>query len=234
MDKNNSGAYRLIGMGLVALAIFFLGLFIKSGIDNVAYRDRTVTVRGLSERSVAADYVTWPMTYNVAGDDLLSLYDQITGYNNTIVRFLTSNGISKDEISVNPPDTYNATANQYSSGTFHYKYSLSCTVTVSTSKVSKVRELLARQTDLLKEGVPYSNGYIDYEFRALNAIKPEMIADATKNVREAAVKFATDSDSKVGKIKTASQGQFSIEDSSSSTPFTKNVRVVSTITYYLD
>ena len=55
-----------------------------------------------------------------------------------------------------------------------------------------------------------------------------------QNAREAAQQFAKDSDSKVGKMKTASQGQFSIDDTSSSTPFTKNVRVVSTIVFYLE
>lgn len=233
MEKNR-GILRLAGMALVAVSIFCLGLFIKGGIDNFAYRDRNVTVRGLAERQVQADYVTWPITYNVAGDDLMALYDQVTTYNDVIVKFLTSNGIDKSEISVNPPDTYNATANQYGSSNFRYKYSLSCNITVSTTKVDKVRELLDRQTELLKQGVPYSNSYINYEFRALNSIKPAMIAEATKNAREAAQQFAKDSDSKVGKMKTASQGQFSIDDTSSSTPFMKNVRVVSTIVFYLE
>lgn len=229
-----SGWMRLAGMGLVAIGIFFVGLFIKAGIDNMAFRDRTVTVRGLAERQVQADYVTWPMSYNVAGDDLASLYTQISGYNDIIVKFLTSNGIARDEVSVNPPDTYNAQANLYGNPNLRYKYSLTCNITVATTKVEKVRQLLDKQMDLLRQGVPVSNGYINYEFRGLNNIKPAMIAEATKNAREAAQQFAKDSDSKVGKMKTASQGQFSIDDTSSSTPFTKNVRVVSTIVFYLE
>lgn len=231
---NDNTKMRVISAALIAAAIFSLGLFLKTGIDNIAYRDRNVTVRGLAERQVEADFVTWPITYNVAGDNLIALYDQITQYNNTIVEFLTSNGIDKSEISINPPDTYNATANQYDSRSFKYKYSLSCDITVATTKVDKVRELLTRQTELLKEGVPYSNSYINYEFRALNNIKPDMIAEATRNAREAAQQFAKDSDSKVGKMKTATQGQFSIQDTSASTPFLKNVRVVSTIVFYLE
>ncbi len=231
---NDNTKMRVISAALIAAAIFSLGLFLKTGIDNIAYRDRNVTVRGLAERQVEADFVTWPITYNVAGDNLIALYDQITQYNNTIVEFLTSNGIDKSEISINPPDTYNATANQYGSSSFKYKYSLSCDITVATTKVDKVRELLTRQTELLKEGVPYSNSYINYEFRALNNIKPDMIAEATRNAREAAQQFAKDSDSKVGKMKTATQGQFSIQDTSASTPFLKNVRVVSTIVFYLE
>lgn len=224
----------LLSALLIAAGIFFLGVFIKAGIDNIAFRDRTVSVRGLAERTVEADYVTWPIQFRVAGDNLLSLYDQVTTNNNIIVNFLTSNGIAKEDISINPPDTYNATANQYSSSSFQYKYSLDCNVTVATTNVKKVRELLNRQSELLKEGVPFSNSYINYEFRALNSIKPQMIADATKAAREAAQKFASDSDSKIGKMKSASQGQFSIDDLSSSTPYLKKVRVVSSVVYYLN
>ena len=223
----------LISAALVAAGIFFLGVFIKSGIDNMAFRDRQVTVKGLAEREVEANRVTWPIQFSVAGNDLLSLYDQVTRYNEKIVTFLTTNGIDKNEISINPPDTYNATTNQYSSGNFKYNYSLTCNVTVTTSKVAKVRELLDRQAELLKEGIPYSNSYINYEYTALNDIKPTMIAEATKNARHAAARFAEDSGSKVGKMKTASQGQFSIEDQSA-TPFLKKVRVVTTIVYYLE
>lgn len=219
---------------LIALSIVILGLCLKSGIDNFTFRDREVTVRGLAERQVMANEVTWPITFNIAGDDLTTIYDNVSRTDSIIVRFLTSNGITRDEISVAPPSTYNAAANQYGSSTFKYKYSLESTVTVTTKKVDKVRELLGRQAELLKEGVAFSNSYINYRYTDLNAIKPAMIEEATKNARLAADKFAADSHSKVGKIKTASQGQFTIDDSDSSTPWLKNVRVVSTIVYYIE
>ena len=218
---------------LVALAIVILGFCLKAGIDNIAYRDREVTVRGLAEREVPADLVTWPITYSLAGNDLQTIYDNVSSNNAIIVKFLTSNGISTDEISVNPPDTYDAASNRYSSDSFKFKYAINCTVTVTTKKVDKVRELLNRQSELLKQGIAFSNSYINYQFTGLNSIKPEMIGQATRAAREAAAQFAADSDSRVGKIKTASQGQFSIEDSDDSTPYVKKVRVVSTIVYYL-
>ncbi len=227
-----TGSTNIIAALLIAVGITLLGLFINSGINNLAFRDRQVTVKGLAEREVEANNVNWPMQYSVAGNDLMSLYDQITTYNNKIVAFLTSNGITAGEISIGTPDTYNALTNQYSSGNFKYNYSLSCTVTVTSSKVKLVQELIGRQSELLKEGIPISNSYINYQYTALNDIKPDMIAEATKNAREAAAQFAKDSGSKVGKMKTANQGQFSIEDTSN--PIIKKVRVVSTIVYYLE
>lgn len=227
-----TGSTNIIAALLIAVGITLLGLFINSGINNLAFRDRQVTVKGLAEREVEANNVNWPMQYSVAGNDLMSLYDQITAYNNKIAAFLTSNGITAGEISIGTPDTYNALTNQYSSGNFKYNYSLSCTVTVTSSKVKLVQELIGRQSELLKEGIPISNSYINYQYTALNDIKPDMIAEATKNAREAAAQFAKDSGSKVGKMKTANQGQFSIEDTSN--PIIKKVRVVSTIVYYLE
>lgn len=229
MEKNS----KIISAAIIAVSIVILGFCLKSGIDEFAHNDRQVSVRGLSEREVKADLVTWPISYSVAGNNLQDLYRQVNKYNGTITNFLTSNGIDKDEISINPPDTYNATSNQYRSSTFNYDYSISCTVTVTTKKVDLVRKLLNRQSELLNEGIAFSNSYINYQFTGLNSIKPEMIAEATRNARAAADKFAEDSDSRIGKIKTASQGQFSIEDADSSTPYIKRVRVVSTIVYYL-
>lgn len=224
----------LVAAGLLAIGLVGLGAFVKGGLDNLAFQDRQVAVRGLAERTVEADYVTWPIKFSVAGDNLVQLYDQVTSYTGIITKFLTDNGIPESDIVVTPPDTYNASTNQYRSGSFEYKYALDCTVTVATTHVQKVRELLNRQSELLKDGVPFSNSYIDYEFRGLNDIKPEMIADATKAAREAALKFAQDSESRIGKMKSASQGQFSIEDLSGSTPYLKKVRVVSSVVYYLE
>ncbi|MCX4330807.1 MAG: SIMPL domain-containing protein [Muribaculaceae bacterium] len=224
----------IIGAAVLAVSICVLGLCIKAGIDNFAFRDRVVTVRGLAERTVEADYVTWPMNYAVAGDDLSSLYNEMQTNNDIVVKFLTDNGIERDEISVNPPDLYNAAGNVYGGDRARYQYNLNVTITVATKKVAKVRELITRQSELLKKGVAVSNNYINYQFTGLNSVKPEMIAEATKNARVAADQFASDSSSKVGKIKTATQGQFSINDADSSTPQLKNVRVVSTIIYYLE
>lgn len=224
----------IIASVILAAGLCILGLSIKGGIDNMAFRDRQVQVRGLAEREVEADFVTWPITYSIAGNDLLQLYGTMTGYNNIITRFLTENGIDKSEIIITPPSTYNATTNQYVSANVRFDYSLDCTVTVRTAKVEKVRELTNRQSELLREGIPFSNSYINYEFTSLNEIKPGMIAEATSNARKAADQFAEDSGSKIGKMKTASQGQFSIDDISSVTPFKKRVRVVTTIVYYLE
>ncbi len=73
----------------------------------------------------------------------------------------------------------------------------------------------------------------EFLFTSLNQIKPDMIDTATKNAREAAEKFAQDSDSRVGKIRRASQGYFSISERDRNSPDKRVVRVVTTVDYFL-
>lgn len=220
---------------ILALGILGMGFAIKGGIDNFAFRDREVNVRGLAERNVNANQVTWPVSYAITGDNLQTLYEQTTRDNKTVMEFLTSNGISEKDISINPPVVYDQSADQYSYNNGpKFKYKLTSTLTVLTSQVEKVRELLNRQGELLAKGIAFSNNEISYDYTQLNYIKPEMIAEATKNAREAADRFAADSESRLGKIKNAEQGYFSIDDADPSTPYIKRVRVVTNITFYLE
>lgn len=233
---NNSS--KIIPALLIALGLVCLGWFIYSGINNMAFRDRAVQVRGLSEKEVMANKVTWPLVVKIPGNNLPQLYDQINASNNLILNFLKSNGISDEEISVNEPQVYDKLAQNYSNNDIQFRYNLTEVITVTSNQVEKVNGLMKRQADLLKQGVALSSGDYQYqtlyEYTGLNDIKPGMIADATKNAREAAKKFADDSGSDLGKIKTATQGQFSIEDRDAYTPYIKNVRVVTYITYYLE
>ncbi|HHT21778.1 MAG TPA: SIMPL domain-containing protein [Bacteroidales bacterium] len=228
---------RIIEASILALGILLMGLAIKSGIKTFSQRDRVVNVKGLAEMEVQADKVIWPLVYKDVGNDLPSIYNNLGAKNQTIVSFLKSNGITDDEISISAPKVIDFQAERYSSNVSPYRYNITAVITVSSDKVDLVRKLISEQGELLKQGIAVSGGDYEYNvqfmFTKLNEIKPKMIEDATKNAREAAVKFAEDSDSKLGKIKSASQGLFSITDRDENTPHIKNVRVVSTIEYYL-
>lgn len=228
---------RWIPAALIALGLLFLGVFIKGGFQSISSNSRVVTVRGLCEKEVMANKVTWPIVSKEVGNDLSTIYRNIQSTDSAIVRFLRSNGIEESEIAVNAPQVVDLQADRYNSGNVPYRYNVTTVVVVTSSKVEAVNKLMTRQTDLLKEGIAIVAGDYNYqttyEYTGLNNIKPAMIAEATKNAREAARKFAEDSDSRLGKIKTASQGQFSIEDRDQYTPYIKRVRVVSTIEYFL-
>lgn len=223
---------------IIAFGLLLIGEGIRTGLGRVSPNTRTVTVKGLAEREVPANKVIWPLVYKFLENDMSTIYERTNSMNKTIIAFLKENGIADTEITVNAPEIIDLNAERYSENRTGYRYNVTSVITVASNKVELVRELINRQGDLLKKGIaPVSGDYrynVVYEYTDLNSIKPEMIKEATKNARAAAEQFAEDSDSELGKIKKASQGQFSISDRDSNTPYIKNIRVVTTVDYFLE
>ncbi len=223
---------------LLTIGLIAMGAEIRQGINNFVEKDRVVTVKGLAEMEVPANKVTWPLMYKEVGNDLATLYNKISDTNSAIVNFLKKKGITEDEISINAPEIIDMQAERYNSNPVPYRYNVTTVITVTSSKVDLVRSLISEQGELLKQGIAITGGdyryNITYDYTGLNDVKPQMIEEATKNARKAAQKFAKDSDSELGKIKRASQGQFSINDRDANTPYIKRIRVVTTIDYSLE
>ena len=59
---------RILSSAIVALGIVLLGIFLKAGMDNFTEKDRKVTVKGLAEKEVKADKVTWPIITKEIGN----------------------------------------------------------------------------------------------------------------------------------------------------------------------
>lgn len=223
---------------LIALGLVGLGLCVKSGLNSFNDRNRVVAVRGLAEREVKANKVTWPIAYTLVGNDLPSLYADMERCNREVISYLTTKGLNADEYDVAAPKVEDLQADRYNSQPLRYRYNLTSNITVTSEQVDLVRKLINDQGELIKKGIAISpqnwSNQIIYEYTDLNTIKPDMIAEATRNAREAADRFASDSGSKVGKIKDAQQGQFSIEDRDPYTPFMKKVRVVTYVNFYIE
>ena len=231
--------HRLSSAIVMSIAIIVLGSMLPIAVKDFRAFDRTVTVKGLCEREVEADKVIWPINYRVASNDLSDLTAKMESNRRTIVQFLKDGGIDESEITFSAPKISDKYSQEYvGTDNRRFRYISQNVITVSTEKVSKVQPLTTRVQELLKAGVivsseNYWDDNIQYLFEGLNEIKPDMIHEATANARVAAEQFATDSDSKIVKIKTASQGTFSIEDRDATTPQIKRVRVVTSLTYYL-
>ncbi len=228
---------------------FVLGFFIFLGLTGLGYLvsesvikfkefERVVTVKGLAEMEVPADIAIWPIKYSRAGNDLSQLYSQLEQDADRIADFLRSNGFNDSEITVARPAVTDRLAQQYGDGSrAEFRYVATQSLSVYTGKIDAVRATSYKLGELGKAGVVLSGEdydmRTDFIFSGLNQIKPQMIEDATTNARMVAEKFAKDSHSRLGKIKSANQGQFSIEDRDGNTPYIKKVRVVSTLQYYL-
>lgn len=219
----------------VILAGYFVGNMHKTGKKY----DRFVQVKGLSEREVNANLAVWPMNITLTGNDLRSLKNEIELQNGEVYAFFLSQGFDESELTKGIVNINDARANIYDSNfqNNEYRYIAKSELTVRTSDIQKLQKALSESLELISEGILLGskNSWrpIEYIFTGLNELKPSMIEEATKNAREVAEKFARDSDSRVGEIRIARQGLFTISDRDENTPEIKVVRVVSTIDFQL-
>lgn len=235
MSENSKTSAAILGLSLV-LGLAALGYLLGKAAIEYRQFERTVTVKGLAEREYEADIVIWPVQFTVATNDLASLYTTIDQQAQMISAFLEQRGIKPAEITIGSPTITDKSAQQYGGNArAEFRYMAFQTVTVYSTNIAVVRDLMGSLSELGKSGIVLTGGNYqsEYLFTRLNEVKPSMIEEATRKAREVAEQFAKDSQSKLGKIKRASQGQFSISDRDRNNPHIKGVRVVSTVEYYL-
>jgi len=236
VENNKASAFILGAFLFIGLAA--LGYILGNAAIEFKEYERTVTVKGLSEREFEADIVIWPIQFTEASNDLEKLYNSIEVSTSKIQDFLEKNGISLTEVSFSSPSITDKSARQYGNNeNADFRYTALQTVTVYSKNIKGVLGVKGRLSELGKKGIVFTGGdyqsQTEYIFTRLNEVKPEMIEEATKKAREVAQKFAADSQSRLGKIKKASQGQFSISPRDKNNPNIKRIRVVATVEYYL-
>ncbi len=222
----------ILGISII-LAALVLGIMLVVTVRTLKSFDDTVTVRGLCEREVPADRVVLRINYTAQDNSLVDLRSAVERNDALIVQLIKKAGISDDEIKYTTADFSDRYEDYYVSENIKFRYSAKQTISVFTSNMDVVRKLQSTiDGDLLREGI-ISSTYANYEYNGLNDIKPSMIAESLDKARESAEEFAKNSHSKIGKMRTASQGYFEIDDLDENTPQIKKIRVVTTVEYYL-
>jgi hypothetical protein len=223
----------------IGIGIAIAGLAIGNAFYKARAAERYVSVRGLAEREVDANLVIWPITFKEASNDLVDLQKGIEEKRELIAAFLEANGFKRRDLSYSAPritDTQ-AERNEGTKSRSLFRYVAQATVTLRSQDVTSVKKTMEQSGSLVGKGVVLAEetweNRTQFLFAGLNKIKPEMIEAATKSAREAAIKFAKDSGSEVGKIRKATQGLFEITDRDHNSPDRKLIRVVTTVEYYL-
>lgn len=221
----------ILGASLV-LAAFVLGIFMVCTVKTLKSYDDTVKVRGLCEKEVPADRVVLRISYSDQDNELVDLRSRMERSDEAIIALLKKAGFTDEEIKYTSAH-FNDRYDSYYTNNIRFRYSANQTINVFTSKMDEVAKIQNKiDAELLKQNI-ISNTYASYEYNGLNNIKPEMIRESLENARVAADEFANNSHSKIGKMRTASQGYFEVEDLDENTPQVKKVRVVTTVEYYL-
>lgn len=234
-------------LGVVALTIAFvsIGQNVASGLKHFRSFDRYITVKGLATKEVDADLAVWSITFAATAETLAQAQEALSNSEQMVRDFLNQNGITQDQIRLQGINVVDRKAQIYGNGgDTALRYVLSQTLVARTNDITAMVKASQNISELVKKGVTLgdpnggSNPAPQYLFTKLNDVKPGLIAEATKNARTSAEQFAKDSGQDVGDIRTANQGSIQIESRDPGINETespqKNVRVVTTVEYFLD
>ncbi|CUU70148.1 PUTATIVE PERIPLASMIC PROTEIN [Campylobacter hyointestinalis] len=229
MEKNNFIA--------ISLAIVISAIILAFGFGGIIKDERSVVVKGLAQKEVKADLAIWQMSFSLGDNDLANLKKTIEEKTKIASNFLKNQGLDSKDFSVQAPTITDNSVNPYmDTQKIRYTYIAKVNLLIRTDKIEQAKKAQSNSLDLASDGIAVSNDFdnkITFEFTKLNDIKPEMIALATKNARLAAQQFANDSGSKVGEIKKATQGLFSVENAAIGLEDIKSIRVVTQVEYQL-
>ena len=234
MTVQNVLAGLFVGLGL-ALA----GFFISQTTLNERVGANTATVKGLSERIVKADKAAWRFSYQVAGRGAVaSDFEWAEADGARIREALKSAGFSPEEVTFAPLIKSDEVRYNNNGEVIDRYHIVRGEVSIATTAPEKVAPARSPVFALAKDGVSVNEYFVSYQFTGLNDIKPDMLREATANARVAANEFAANAGVSVGGIQTATQGGFQIraanEGVSEADALEKLVRVVTTITFYLN
>ena len=229
--KQNKSAVWIMA-AVILIASCAIGFSVYQGLKAVSMGERVVTVKGAAELEVKADVGSKSIRFSILQNTLQDALRVSKEKETIVVDFLKEIGFNDDEIFVGKVsyDEYTNDKTKYVRGYVR--------LFVKSKAIEKVQTLEKRVTELYERGVVIDQDYwgdgANYEISDVNVFKPKLITESMANAKKAGEQFAKDAESKLGKMKTAWQGQISIEDLDETTPHIKKCRVVSTITYYLE
>ncbi|MCE3011737.1 MAG: SIMPL domain-containing protein [Proteobacteria bacterium] len=229
---------NLIPSVLVSIGLSLGGFLIGQGFVRMKQLDQIVEVRGLDEKLVEANEATWDISFSLSGNNLQEMTTRLTQKQTSLKEYLLSQGFTRDEFQASAITTNDNHANHYGNKLPADRFTVRTKVMIGTKQVQKITEIYENSGQLPLEGLVREQSSVQYYFTDLNAVKPEMLKNATASAREAAESFARDSGSKLGGIKSATQGLFSITSPyanwDDATSKMKKVRVVTRVSYFLE
>jgi hypothetical protein len=227
----------ILGSLLLAIGLAVAGHFIGQGIAGRNVGPRIISVKGLSEREVPASIAIWQIAFMATANDLNDINRKLGMSTNAVLGYLKSAGFDDKDMSVQPPSVVDTTTEPRVKDVPPpiERYRANQSVLLRTSKVDAIKPAMASASTLITNGVLISSRtQPEYVFNQLNDIKPDMIQEATRNARIAADQFSRDSQTKLGKLRNASQGWFQVEDRDAATPERKMIRVVVDVEYEIE
>lgn len=227
---------RLLPSLVTAAGLVVSGWLIGDAVRYTKRFESAVEVRGLDERLVKSDKASWQLNFTGGGPTPQAASENVANETKAARAFLVESGFPEAEIRTAPVSVNDNWANGNTKTA--NRYTSRAGLIVETDKVDAVVKAVENTGEAFKRGVVIEDSFARYFFTDLNRVKPEMLAAATANARLAAETFAKDSKTRLGGIKSASQGLFTIGaplvEYEAEASVMKKVRVVTRVQYFLE
>lgn len=239
----NNTLLRLIAALLVGAGIAVAGFAVSQGLERFRMADRSVIVKGLAEKDVESDFAVWTLSFRRAGAEFGDVQQALASDRDKVLAFLKTRGFTEAELDARPLQVQDLFAREYAQGNTPLRFNGTGQVLVKSPRVAEV-DAAARAVDpLIQAGVQLGGENEGrsgprFQLRGFNDIKAPLLAEATRNAREQADKFAAEAGAQLGPLKNANQGVIRIagddgNDFDDGSSRTKRLRVVSTFEYEL-
>lgn len=228
-----------------ALGLIGAGYFIGKSLQRFGGSNNVVTVRGIGQKDIKANYGSWQIEFFVSEPTLEGAMKSFKKSNQTIKDFLHSHGFREDEISLGVPNVRFAT--EQNKEVASKKVNVEGVVYVASEEVEKMQTAFGNMAALFDRGIILNgwNQFPVYSIKNFDALRPQLLEEATKSALAVAQKFSEAAEVKLGKVKNLNQGAFSITSKEEGTEenmgasrkpssYNKVVRVVVHVTYGLD
>ncbi|WP_291013192.1 SIMPL domain-containing protein [Hydrogenophaga sp.] len=235
---------RFLTALLVAAGIAIAGFAVSQGLERFRMADRSVTVKGLAEKDVESDFAIWTLSFRRAGAEFSGVQQALAADREKVLAFLKARGFTDEELETRPLQVQDLLAREYAQGNVPFRFNGTGQVLVKSARVAEVEKAALAVDPLIQEGVQLggeNNGARSgprFQLRGFNDVKAPLLAEATRNAREQAQKFAAEAGAQLGPLKNANQGVIRItgddgNDYDDGSSRGKRLRVVSTFEYEL-
>lgn len=205
---------------LIRTAVIVLGIIITAFILGAAWKYRyrgeeSITVTGLAEKDFTSNLIVWRGNFSQSNPNRREGYQSIKENERMVKAYLVGKGIPDSNIVFSSVDLQRNFDNQFDmngrmTGNVFRGYTLSESVTVTSSNLAMVERVSREVTELLEQGVEFNSQQPFYYYTQLNELKHDLLANASADALQRATSIAENSNTSISGLKKATMGVFQI------------------------
>ena len=194
----------LAGLALIAIAFVIGSVAIGHGIRD-RNRSDVIVVTGSAKKRIVSDYVVWTLSVTSRQPSATAAAKELGGWTSAIRSFLKSHGVEEGELTVQPISTEAVSRSGHVTA-----YRLTRSFEIRSGRVGAVTGVADSSAALLAQGIPLAAGSPQYVYTRLPTLRPQLLAEATKDAQNRARVIVGATGSGLGKLRGFDVGVFQV------------------------